>query len=371
MKLNLAATGVILNFLISSVVLAGPTVPSATPAPQSVESLDTMSEDAVSALDNMPTACTGLPVMHNGATLEDTLKKDAAWCEKNHCKESFARMKSDESREILAKTSQQVRAKVLQGDPETLRRRIDGPANIRDAPDGSIIGSFPNRFIVLLTAQKGDWYQIQGYWERACETGWTHKKNLLPVSRAQLDSEFAAPFLESEALKEAWHKAFKAYFTQPASAKMAIELAQQGIDRASRCSKAQPSRECTTAVHFLNLLQARIALDQGDLTKADHYLIASAKIPADDAFNALGPNTVIAKALLDRGHKAAVIEFLELTKKFWLKTPVRHGSEAFYTVEDHRCELPATWIAQIRAGKSPKMDEIKNYDAIWTQDYWK
>jgi len=67
---------------------------------------------------------------------------------------------------------------LLKGAPISLRRVIDGPANLRDKPSGRVITSFPHKFTVLLEGQKGDWYYLRGYKDRPCDAGWTYKSNI-------------------------------------------------------------------------------------------------------------------------------------------------------------------------------------------------
>ncbi|MCL2335085.1 MAG: SH3 domain-containing protein, partial [Endomicrobia bacterium] len=54
---------------------------------------------------------------------------------------------------------------------------IDGPANVRETPNGKVIGSIENGAYVWVLLKKGDWYKI-AYNNL---TGWTHKKNLVDV----------------------------------------------------------------------------------------------------------------------------------------------------------------------------------------------
>lgn len=127
-------------------------------------------------LDDLPTACVGMPVMPNGKTMEFMLKKFGS-CGKD-CEQQVAGMKQEEQRRDMALPPEKVGGARLEEAPTARRRLIDGPANLRAAPGGKIIGSFPDQFPVLLTGKKGDWFLIQGYWQSACETGWTHKSNL-------------------------------------------------------------------------------------------------------------------------------------------------------------------------------------------------
>jgi hypothetical protein len=77
-------------------------------------------------------------------------------------------------------------------DPETesqehSQRWVDGPANVRMAPNGRVIASIPNKTVVTLigfqevTANRimEIWYHIR--WKQGGKTrdGWTHEQNII------------------------------------------------------------------------------------------------------------------------------------------------------------------------------------------------
>ena len=72
-----------------------------------------------------------------------------------------------------------------------------------------------------------------------------------------------------------------------------------------------------TAVHQGNLILGRLALKEGDTEKAKAYLIKAGQTPGGGTLSLFGPNMALAKELLERGEKDAVLEYLELCKKFW------------------------------------------------------
>lgn len=130
--------------------------------------------------DDSPSACVEGAVI-DGKTMENILEKDTEWCKANHCKDTLISLSKHSKRRRLAITPQAIKGKVMEGkSPIQWRRMIDGPANLRDQPNGKVIGSFEDKFTVLIEGQKGEWYFIRGYWSKECETGWTHQKNLVP-----------------------------------------------------------------------------------------------------------------------------------------------------------------------------------------------
>ena len=70
------------------------------------------------------------------------------------------------------------------------------------------------------------------------------------------------------------------------------------------------------AVHKANLSLGRLALRDGDIEQAKHYLIEAGKTPGSPQLNSFGPNMLLAKELLEKG-ETAVLEYLDLCAKFW------------------------------------------------------
>jgi len=132
------------------------------------------------AADDMPSACSGMPVFPNGETAEQVQRRLHPGQQDPKKERVWAQIKEDSRRSHLPKSVTAAGGQKLFGESAKWRRQIDGPANLRDAPGGKTIGSFPDGFVVLLEGQKGDWFYIRGYYDRPCETGWTHKKNLVP-----------------------------------------------------------------------------------------------------------------------------------------------------------------------------------------------
>ncbi len=71
------------------------------------------------------------------------------------------------------------------------------------------------------------------------------------------------------------------------------------------------------AIHKGNLTLGRLALRNGDVEKANQYLLEAGKTPGSPQLNSFGPNMVLAKELLERGEKKAVLQYFDLCNKFW------------------------------------------------------
>jgi hypothetical protein len=86
-----------------------------------------------------------------------------------------------------------------------------------------------------------------------------------------------------------------------------------------------------------NLILGRLALRDGKVDEAKERLLAAARTTGSPTLRTGGPNTSLAKELLDKGERDAVLQFFELCRGFWKN---EHG------------KLDA-WSADVRAGKTP------------------
>jgi hypothetical protein len=91
------------------------------------------------------------------------------------------------------------------------------------------------------------------------------------------------------------------------------------------------------AVHKANLALGRLALRDGNIEQAKHFLIEAGKTPGSPQLDSFGPNMLLAKELLEKGEAATVLEYLDLCNKFWR---IDHGSIS-------------TWKKLIAEGKQP------------------
>jgi tetratricopeptide (TPR) repeat protein len=86
-----------------------------------------------------------------------------------------------------------------------------------------------------------------------------------------------------------------------------------------------------------NFVLGRIALRRGDTVGARERLIAAGNTPGSPQLDSFGPNMTLAKELLEKGERDAVITFLQACGKFW-----KMGAD----------QLP-NWIATIKGGGMP------------------
>jgi predicted Zn-dependent protease len=133
----------------------------------------------------------------------------------------------------------------------------------------------------------------------------------------------------------------------PELAKVALEAGQTAKARAyaEELLKAtdQDDWNYGNRIHHGHLILGRIALREGDLETAKEQLLAAGQTPGSPQLNSFGPNMVLAKELLAKGEKQAVLEYFKRCASFW-----------------HRDELEA-WAREVEAGKSPDFGANLDY----------
>lgn len=88
------------------------------------------------------------------------------------------------------------------------------------------------------------------------------------------------------------------------------------------------------AIQDGNLVLGRLAVHDGQMDAAKAHLLASGKSPGATA-SSFGPNMNLAKDLLEKGQRDAVLEYFALCRKFWPKGPLD------------------AWTAEVQRGETP------------------
>ena len=101
------------------------------------------------------------------------------------------------------------------------------------------------------------------------------------------------------------------------------------------------------AIHHANLILGRIALENGDTERAKHHLIEAGQTKGSPQLNSFGPNMHLAKDLLELGERDIVIQYINLTKRFWWK---------IFSWRKRR-----HWIKEIHNGAIPMFGPNLNY----------
>ena len=99
------------------------------------------------------------------------------------------------------------------------------------------------------------------------------------------------------------------------------------------------------AIHKANLYKGLIALEYGKPDEAAAFLHASGNTPGSPQLDTFGPNMLLAKALLDHGHKQVVLEYIEQLRDFW-------------GMHDGKLDQ---WKAQIENGENPNFGANLKY----------
>ncbi len=95
------------------------------------------------------------------------------------------------------------------------------------------------------------------------------------------------------------------------------------------------------SIHQVNVTLGKVALAEGDSQSAVRHLAASVEIPHDPSLLSLsGPDMTLARALLEKGEKQAVLDFLAECEQFSLR--------------NHAEDLLQEWKEAIAEGRTPK-----------------
>ena len=91
------------------------------------------------------------------------------------------------------------------------------------------------------------------------------------------------------------------------------------------------------AIYYGHMVLGRVELAQGNTVLAENHLLQSAQTPGSPQLNSFGPNTSLAKDLLERGDTTPVLQYFALIQNFW---KMSRGK-------------PAEWAAQVQSGQIP------------------
>jgi tetratricopeptide (TPR) repeat protein len=92
------------------------------------------------------------------------------------------------------------------------------------------------------------------------------------------------------------------------------------------------------SVHHAHIILGRLALRDGDLAEARKHLIQAGQSQGSPQLDSFGPNMMLAKELLEKGERDAVIQYFQQCASFW---------------KNDRGQL-VQWAATVREGGIPK-----------------
>ena len=93
-------------------------------------------------------------------------------------------------------------------------------------------------------------------------------------------------------------------------------------------------------IHHGNITLGKLAVAAGDVETASQHLLKAADTSGSPSLDSFGPDMNLAKELLKKGEKDAVLEYLALCSKFW-----ESGKERLdqWTKSIEREEMPSDW----------------------------
>jgi hypothetical protein len=71
------------------------------------------------------------------------------------------------------------------------------------------------------------------------------------------------------------------------------------------------------AIHDGNMVLGRIALREGRVEDATHFLLAAGRTRGSPQLDSFGPNMSLAKDMLEVGEREPVLEYFDLCRRFW------------------------------------------------------
>jgi hypothetical protein len=110
---------------------------------------------------------------------------------------------------------------------------------------------------------------------------------------------------------------------------LARRYAEEMVNGSTRPEFADLAGE---AIHHGNIILGLLALRAGDVEGAKRQLIQAGKTPGSAPLMSFGPNMLLARDLLQRREKEAVLEYLRLCSLFW-KTDDQRIDQWIYTVQ--------------------------------------
>ena len=99
------------------------------------------------------------------------------------------------------------------------------------------------------------------------------------------------------------------------------------------------------AIHKGNIVLGRIALRHHDIAGAKQHLLSAGETPGSPQLDSFGPNMTLAKELLEKGEREAVLSYLQSCTKFW-----KMGGDKL-----------EGWIATVKGGGTPDFSSNLSY----------
>jgi len=125
----------------------------------------------------------------------------------------------------------------------------------------------------------------------------------------------------------------------------AADLANSVISLEQEISRLRRRHDSSYEIHSAHIVLGHVALQTGDVAAAQRHLLAAADVSGKDpVLRTYGPDLELAQALLDKGRRDTVLEYLES----WRRKRWTVGRE-----------LLDWWIDQLSQGRSARVSKEK------------
>ena len=112
-------------------------------------------------------------------------------------------------------------------------------------------------------------------------------------------------------------------------------------------------------VYEANQILGLAALKEGRVAAARRHLLAAGRTPGSPQLNSFGPEMTLARELLKRGERQAVLDFLDLVARFWATPGANTRPEFRGMYEQHAAKI-RRWKAAIRAGRPASLNRSEH-----------
>jgi hypothetical protein len=111
----------------------------------------------------------------------------------------------------------------------------------------------------------------------------------------------------------------------------------QALERLAHARGHESNWDYGNIVHESHNALGRAALRQGDIAEAKRQLLEAGRTPGSPQLDSYGPDMTLARELLEKGERAAVLEYFELCRRFW----------------KDEAHLLDRWSQAVREGRTP------------------
>lgn len=221
----------------------------------------------------------------------------------------------------------------------------------RDGVDAAILGNAA-RFFVLDERDRSEELLKRAAALEPKNPEWKQRLAELYMLNAQRDGSDAAParaaLAQFETAIEQSETTYDRYLRMDGAAEAALQSGDESKARQYATDLLRLAGELPrdwnygNAIHDGHRILGLLALRANDLEGAKSHLLQAGATPGSPQLDSFGPELDLADALLGRGERATVVEYLRLCRRFWKM----------------RQDALDAWIEQIQAGKTPTLERF-------------